>query len=78
MKKVQRILAVLGVILLLGLYLATLIFPMFMAALFSSFVLPVLLWVYGFVYRLIKKNTSEDTVTHEAQSSENNGDTPSL
>ena len=86
MKKVQRILAVLGVILLLGLYLATLIFallgknffPMFMADLFSSFVLPVLLWVYGFVYRLIKKNTSEDTVTHEAQSSENNGDTPSL
>ena len=64
MKKVQRILAIIGIIVLVGLYLSTLVFaflgkdffPMFMAALFSSFGLPVLLWAYGFVYRLIKKN----------------------
>ncbi len=68
MKKVQRILAILGIALLVGLYLSTLVFallgkdffPMFMAALFSSFVLPVLLWAYGFVYRLIKKNFGKD------------------
>lgn len=68
MKKVQRILAVLGILVLVGLYLSTLIFallgkdyfPMFMAALFSSFVLPVLLWAYGFVYRLIKKNFGKE------------------
>ncbi len=69
MKKVQKILAILGIALLVGLYLSTLVFallgkdffPMFMAALFSSFVLPVLLWAYGFVYRLIKKNFGKDT-----------------
>lgn len=69
MKKVQRILAIIGIILLVGLYLLTLLFallgkdffPMFMAALFSSFVLPVLIWVYGFIYKLVKKHASPDS-----------------
>lgn len=69
MKKVQRILAVIGIILLVGLYLLTLIFaimgkdffPMFMAALFSSIVLPVLIWVYGYVYKLLKRHASPDS-----------------
>lgn len=68
MKKIQRILAIIGIIVLVGLYLSTLVFallgkdffPMFMAALFSSVVLPVLLWAYGFVYRLIQKNFGKD------------------
>lgn len=68
MKKAQRILAIIGIILLVGLYLSTLIFallgkdffPMFMASLFSSFVLPVLIWAYGFIYKLIKRNSSPD------------------
>lgn len=63
MKKVQRILAILGIIVLVGLYLSTLIFAllgkeffsMFMASVFASIVLPVLLWAYSFVYKLIKK-----------------------
>lgn len=86
MKKVQRILAVLGVILLLGLYLITLIFallgkdffPMFMASLFSSFVLPVLIWTYGFVYRLIKKNSSSGTEREQVPTSESGKDTSSV
>lgn len=68
MKKTQCILAILGIVLLLGLYLSTLVFallgkdffPVFMASLFSSFVVPVLIWAYGFVYKLIKKRASSE------------------
>jgi len=68
MKKAQRVLAILCIILLLGLYLSTLIFalmgkdffPLFMASLFSSFVLPVFLWIYSFIYKLVKKDSSQD------------------
>lgn len=66
MKKTQRILAIIGIVLLLGLYLSTLVFallgkdffPVFMASLFSSFVVPTLIWAYGFVYKLIKKRAA--------------------
>ncbi len=69
MKKIQQILAILGIILLVGLYLFTLIlavlgkdfFPMFMAALFASMALPVLLWLYGFLYKLVKKKAEENS-----------------
>ncbi|MCI9082024.1 MAG: hypothetical protein HFI70_06870 [Lachnospiraceae bacterium] len=69
MKKVQQILAILGIVLLVGLYLITLVlailgknfFPMFMAALFASMALPVLLWIYGFVYKLIKRKAQENS-----------------
>ena len=62
MKKVQQILAILGILLLVGLYLLTLIlailgkdfFPMFMAALFASMALPILIWLYGFIYKWMK------------------------
>ncbi len=68
MKKIQQILAILGIVLLLGLYLTTLIlailgkdfFPMFMAALLASMALPVLLWVYGYIYKLIKRNSEQN------------------
>ncbi len=67
MKKSQQILAILGVILLVGLYLATLIlavlgknfFPLFMAALFASMALPILIWLYGFIYKWVKKNAGQ-------------------
>ena len=68
MKKIQQILAILGIILLVGLYLLTLIlailgknfFPMFMSALFASMALPILLWLYGFIYKWVKKNSQKD------------------
>ncbi len=68
MKKIQQILAILGIVLLLGLYLTTLIlailgkdfFPMFMAALLASMALPVLLWVYGYIYKLTKRNSKQN------------------
>ncbi len=69
MKKIQQILAILGIVLLLGLYLTTLIlailgkdfFPMFMAALLASMALPVLLWVYVYIYKLIKRSSEQNT-----------------
>lgn len=70
MKKIQQILAILGIVLLVGLYLTTLalailgkdFFPMFMASLFASMALPVLLWVYGFLYKLVKKKAQENSL----------------
>ncbi|MGN0341475.1 MAG: hypothetical protein ACI4DO_01670 [Roseburia sp.] len=68
MKKIKQILAICIVILLVGLYIATLIFAvigsentlgMFKAALYSTFILPVLLWAYGLVYRLLKNHGDE-------------------
>lgn len=68
MKKVKQILAMLGVILLVSLYVITLICAItdnsatqqvFMASLFATVVIPVLLWAYMLVYRLIKKNSEE-------------------
>ncbi|MCI9525467.1 MAG: hypothetical protein HFH37_00915 [Lachnospiraceae bacterium] len=68
MKKLLRILAILGSILLIGLYFITLIlailgkdfFPMFMAALFASMALPILLWIYSFIYKLTKKDSQQN------------------
>ncbi|MEY8517439.1 hypothetical protein AALC25_11015 [Lachnospiraceae bacterium 29-84] len=65
MKKIQRILAIAGIVLLLGMYLATLafamlgkdFFPLFMASLFCTFAVPVMIWFYGMVYKWLKKNT---------------------
>lgn len=69
MKKMKRVLAMLGVILLLGLYLSTLFCALFakenlmtllMASIYATFVIPVLLWAYSFIYKLIKKQDDED------------------
>lgn len=68
MKKSRQILAILGIILLVGLYLATLVlailgknfFPLFMAALFASMALPILIWLYGFIYKWVKKNSGQN------------------
>lgn len=63
MKKAKQVLAMIGVILLVALYLGTLVlailgkdfFPMFMAALATTLVLPVILWLYT----LMKKSRKE-------------------
>lgn len=71
MKKVKRILALTGAAVLIGLYLATLIcalsasehfMNMLMASVYATVVIPVLIWAYTFIYRLIKK---EDPDTEE-------------
>ena len=70
MKKSRQILAILGIVLLVGLYLATLIlailgknfFPLFMASLFASMALPMLIWLYGFIYKRVKKNSGQQDI----------------
>ena len=68
MKKAKRILALAGVILLVLLYLSTLIFALLgkeflnwlMAAIIATIVIPVLIWAYGFIYRLLKGENDEE------------------
>lgn len=69
MKKVKRILAIIGVVLLIGLYLSTLFCALFakenlmsllMASIYATFVIPVLIWAYTFIYKLVKKNDEDE------------------
>lgn len=64
MKKVRQIMAMIGVILLIGLYAATLILAFLdkskslqslKAAIVLTVILPVLIWAYTFIYKLLKK-----------------------
>ena len=66
MKKIKQILAILGVLLLLGLYITTFVMALtdntetmqlFKASLFATFVVPVLMWVYSLIYKLANKNS---------------------
>ncbi len=63
MKKVKRILALIGVLLLTALYIATLIcavtdnsgtMQMFTASVIATVIVPTLIWIYTFIYRLLK------------------------
>lgn len=81
MKKTKQILAIIGIILLVLLYLSTLIcaiidrtetMRLFMASIFATVVIPVLIWAYTFIYRLIKKDSEESNTrqsTHSKSSS---------
>lgn len=73
MQKIKRILALAGVFLLAGLYLATLLCAIFakenfmqmlMASLYASVIIPVLMWAYSLIYRLVHKKDG-DKATEE-------------
>lgn len=64
MKKVKQILAIIGVIVLVGLYISTIVcavsasenfMNMLMTSIYASVIIPVLIWAYSFIYKLIKK-----------------------
>lgn len=66
----KRILALIGVILLLGLYASTLFCALFakenvmrllMASIYATVVIPVLIWACSFLYKLIHGNDDADT-----------------
>lgn len=68
MNKVKRILAMIGVILLVSLYLLTLVgaltaspnsYALFQASIYCTVVIPVLLYGYMLIYRLIKKKSDD-------------------
>lgn len=68
MKKTKQILAILTVILLAGLYISSLVLaiigsPQAMAwlkvSIYCTIVLPVLIWIYTFIYRMLKGSDEE-------------------
>ena len=68
MKKMKRILALIGAILLFSLYLLTLVgaliasphsAALFQASIYSTIVVPIMLYAYMMIYRVVKKD-SED------------------
>lgn len=74
MKKVKQILAILGVVLLLGLYVITLIMAvtdntstlsMLEASVVATILVPILMWAYSFIYRLLKKYYGSDKDKNE-------------
>ena len=63
MKKTKQILAIIGVVLLVALYVSTLVFALIgsdlatnclKASIYATVVVPVLIWAYTMVYRLLK------------------------
>lgn len=77
MKKVKRILALIGVILLLALYAGTLILAcvgnkntlnLLKLAIYATIVVPVLLWAYSFIYKLLKNHYSDHDYDKEDKS----------
>lgn len=69
MKKGKRILALAGVVLLVGLYLVTLLSAVFATpatkdffkiSLLATIIIPLIIYVYMLVYRLISKNNRKD------------------
>ena len=69
MKKFRQILAILGIILLAGMYIAPIVcalsasenfMNMLMASIYATIVIPVLIWAITFIYKLAKKEDKED------------------
>ena len=69
MKKIKQIIAILGCILLVGLYVSTLVFALigsedtmnlFRASVYATVVVPVLIWAYSFIYRLLKNHFGDN------------------
>ena len=65
MKNVKRILAIIGIVLLVSLYVITIVLALtddpntmnaFRASVYCTFLVPVLIWAYTFIYRLLKNN----------------------
>ena len=68
MKKVKRILAIIGIVLLVSLYVITIVLALtddpntmnaFRASVYCTFLVPVLIWAYTFIYKLLKNNYSD-------------------
>lgn len=68
MKKTKRILALIGVVLLAGMYVSTLVFAlmkhenasnMLMASILCTVIIPVLLYAYTLIYRVLNRRNNE-------------------
>lgn len=65
MKKIKQILAMIGIILLVSLYVVTVVLALtddphtmnaFRASVYCTFLIPVLIWAYSFIYQLLKND----------------------
>lgn len=70
MKKLRQILAILGIFILVGMYIATIIcavssnenfMGMLFASIYASVVIPVLIWAATFLFRLFNKNDDTES-----------------
>ena len=68
MKKGKRILAICGIIFLVGLYLVTLLLAIFgnenttswfMACIIATIIVPIMLWVYTWLYNRLKSDVAD-------------------
>ena len=68
MKRTRQILAIIGIVILVGLYITTLVLAIvnneytkrfFTASIICTVVIPVLIYVYQWLYKLVKKDASE-------------------
>ena len=66
--KPRRIMALIGIILLVGLYITTLLLAIFeneqthtwfMACIGATIIVPIMLWVYSWLYKRLQKDVSE-------------------
>lgn len=69
MKKTKQILALIGVVILIGLYVSTLVcalssnenfMNMLMASIYATVIIPALIWAYTFIYRLVRKDSDDE------------------
>ena len=80
MKKVKQILAIIGIVLLVSLYVITLVLALtddpntmnvFRASLYCTFLVPVLIWAYTFIYKLLKNNYGDKPSDEPAKVDDN-------
>ena len=76
MKKIKRILALAGAVLLFALYASTLVFAFIdtsvsqtflRAAIACTIILPVLIYAYALVYRVTRRDTDKDLMDSDDQ-----------
>ena len=68
-KKVKQILAIIGIVVLVGLYVSTIVcalsssdnfMNLLLASVYATVIIPVLIWAYSFIYKLLKKDRDDD------------------
>lgn len=85
MKKIKQILAIITIVILLSLYVITLIcaitdqtdtMKFFFASVIATFLVPVLIWAYTFIYRLIKEHTTSKMSPSDSKQPAEGSDSP--
>ena len=68
-KKIKQILAIIGIVVLVGLYVSTIVcalsssdnfMNLLLASVYATVIIPVLIWAYSFIYKLLKKDRDDE------------------